>query len=286
MTTDFVLLLREVRLHPDSYVQKLTSQFELPSILRIARKDELKKYTSGTPIFDNKYLVLFDSLRAFESNIAHLKFDSMLPVVCLDTAGSVEEAKMVCNQKDLKYYVYYNEFTKKRAVQLIVQNATVNVSDSMCNLIISHTGLDPTRIMIAVNICEQSGYTKSVVERYIDKWTYPEVRKLLQCMFGLHLSAKAKRRVYRYLYNGRFWYPSIRKRMLSEIEQILEVYKAKMEGKLDNQGLLEYIEQEGWNRSQVLFTLDLFEKVSIATIIAVRETVKTASLMEIVCALG
>lgn len=285
MDDKFILLLQEVKYHPRSYMSKLDARFETPSIVRITRKEELRKITKA-PLFDEKYLVIFESIKAFEDNLAFLSFAHMFPVLHLETASQIEDAKFLCKEFSIPYKVYNNKFTREDAIALIQENASETVSDAVIKAIIRQVGLSPLRIMTAVGVCEQMGYKVSTVERYIDKWIYPDLRKLIECLLGVPSSKTAMHNAMRYLHLNRHWYRYVKRNLIDELNTVLEVYKAKLSGELYSENLYAFIEEEHITRARVMFGLKLFENVSIASVFALREFLVKASLMDVVLRLS
>ena len=119
------------------------------------------------------------------------------------------------------------------------------------------------------------------MQKYIDKWVYPDTRKLIQCLLGQPPSKAAIRNSLGYLHSNRHWYKSVKKILLDEIDGILEVYNAKLAGKLESQLLLDYIENSKTTRSRVMFALKLFNNVSIASVYALKSFLQTADIMEV-----
>ena len=146
--------------------------------------------------------------------------------------------------------------------------------------------MNPLRIITAVSVCEQMGYTRAVVEKYIDKWVYPDLRKLIECLLGVPPSARAVSSSLRYLHLNRHWYSSVRRNIEDELDSVLEIYKDKISGNLYSEALYNYIEEKRVTRARVMFALRLFERVSIASIFALREFIKNASLVDVVLQLS
>lgn len=285
MDDGFVLLLQEVQFHPASYITRLDKRFELPSILHITRKEELRIY-SKAPLFDDKYLVIFDSLRVMQDNKAYISFKYMFPVLRVETTSQLSDAKFYCQEEGIPFKIFQNEFTKANAMTMIQAQASEPVTDSVMKAIIRQVGLSPMRIITAIAVCEQMGYTVSVVERYVDKWIYPDLRKLIECLLGVPRSASAVRNAIQYLYINRHWYRYVKRSLLDELDFVLEVYKGKIEGELFEENLHSYSDEHHVTIARVMFSLKLFERVSITSVLVLREFIKNASLMEVVLRLS
>lgn len=285
MNTGFVLLLQEVQFHPRSYITKLDRRFELPSILHITRKEELRTYNRA-PLFDDRYLVIFESLRVLKDNKPYIVFQYMFPILRVESASQLEDAKYYCREENVPFRIYCNAFTKEDATAMIQEQATEPVSDSVIKAIIRQVGLSPMRIITAVAVCEQMGYNVSVVERYVDKWIYPDLRKLIECLLGVPRSASAVRNAIQYLHLNRHWYRYIKQSLLDELNFVLEVYRGKIEGELFEENVYGYADEHHVTIARVMFSLKLFERVSITSVFALREFIKNASLMEVVLRLS
>lgn len=280
MEQDFILLLLEVQNHPHSYLAKLVGQFEVTSVFQAHREDDLKKMTSK-PVFDDRYLVVFTDVRVFQKCAPMLKYQLMFPVVHVETQSALEDAVFFCRQGNISYRVYKNEFTKEQARQFIVENSKERVSDAFCDKLLSYTKLSPMRIMTALAVCEQMGYTASTIEKYVDKWVYPDTRKLIECLLGVPRSKAARNSAISYLHANRGWYKFIRRTLLDELDVVLKVYTAKSEGQLAESNLLDFIDSNGITRARVMYALKLFDKVSVVDLVALREFLKTADLMTV-----
>lgn len=281
----FVLLLQEVAYHTRSYLTKLYRKFEITSVVHIHGKEELKKYNKG-PIFDDRYLVIFENAKIFESNKAYLSFDIMFPVVHVETVSQLEDAEFICKELNISYKIFRNLFTRDDAFKLIQSHAGENVSDDFCKAVVKQVGLSPLRIITALGVCDQLGYTTKIIEKYVDRWVYPDTRKLVECLLGVPCSVSAVRSSLLYLQINRHWYRYVQKILLDELDTILQVYKDKLTGNLCSDSIFVYIESQHITRARVMFALRLFEKVSISTVFALREFIKTASLMEVALRLG
>lgn len=278
---DFVLILREVAYHPISFLLKLGEKFESISILHITGKDELKRYQKP-PLFNSKYLVVFEDLKTFESNYELIKFSTMFVVLHLDTGAKFDEAVFVCQEKQIPFKVYFNAFTKEMAYRLIRDNATEQVSDSFCKTVVRQVGLNPLRILTAVGVCEQMGYSESVITKYVDRWMYLDIRKLIECLLGIPPSKAAMRSSLAYLHLNRHWYRFVAENILDELNVVLRVYKDKLAGLIPSQLVLSYAEEHRITRSRILYALQLFDRVSITSILALNEFIKKSSLLEVV----
>ena len=107
---EFVLILQEVGYHPNSYLTKLDSKFESPSIIRVTKKEELRRVTKP-PLFDEKYLVIFDDLKMFQDNYAFLSLKIMFPVLHVETKTALDDAVFYMKERSIPYRIFCNLFS-------------------------------------------------------------------------------------------------------------------------------------------------------------------------------
>ena len=280
MTANFVLLLQEVKYHPDSVLTRLTRDFESPSIVHGNKRDILRNYQKP-PLFDPRYLVIFDDIKLFENNIPYINFSTMAIIVVSESSAQTEEVKFLCQEKDVPFRIAYNEFTKERAISFVAEKAGVAVSDSFCKTVVRYAGRNPLRILTALSVCEQLGYKVSVVEKYVDRWIYPDSRKVIECLLHVPRNASAIRFAYSYLHLHRFYPNYVKRVLLEELDVLVICFRDKLNGRLSRESLLSYLEEKRLSRSRVMFALELYSKVSFASIIALREFIRNASYIEL-----
>lgn len=277
---DFILLLHEVPYHPDSYLTKLTSKFEGPSILHITKKEELRKYRTP-PLFNERYLVLFDGLKVLQENLAYIRYSIMFPVLTVESKSQLDDAIFYIGTTSHKYRVYRNLFTKEDAIRFVHKTAREEVSESFCKTVIRQVGLSPLRIVTALNVCDQMGYTSKTIERYVDKHVYIDRRRVIDALFKVSRSKAAYRSAFLYLQMNRHWYRYVQSDLVEELDMVLKIYKDKLEGVLRRENLFNYLEENHMTRAQVLYATTLFEQVGVSSVLALREFLKSASLLEV-----
>ena len=283
---DCVLLLQEVPLHPHSVLKRFEACFEKPSIIRMVKKDGLRQYTKP-PIFDDRYLVVFEDLKVFESCISSLRFDIMLPLVLCSGKNMTELAKEACQDKDVPFVVYVNVFDKDAASDLIQELASTEVSESFCQALIKRVGLNPQRIISAIMVCEQVGYKTSNISKYVDKYTYIDIYDVIASLLHNCKSAAQVRRAALYLHLNRLWFHRYtRKNLLTEVNILIKVYRALLSGELTAYSMQEYEQSERISRYRLLYTIDLFEQVNLNELLALRQFLTDASLLEVVMRLS
>ena len=281
-----VLILQEVPLHPHTVLTRLEDCFEKPSIVHVTRKDGLRAYTQR-PIYDDYYLVIFEDVRVLESCSSSIRLDFMLPVMLCSSKNSVESAKEVCQNKGLKYSVYVNAFTKDVASEMIRNLASVKVSDEFCKALIKRVGLSPQRIISAVMVCEQVGYTTSSISKYVDKYTYIDIYDVLESLLHICKSGAQMKRAALYLHTNRLWYNKYtRANLIKEVDTIIKIYRALLTGELTAYSMQEYEMSEHIPRYRLLYAIDLFEQISLNELLALKQFISTASLLEVVLKLS
>ena len=160
----YILVLQEVPLHPHSYLEKLEGAFEKPSIVYVHSKDALRRYTAP-PIYDKKYLVIIEGKRVLESNLPFVQLDFMLPVVLCSSKGQSDDVCYLCADKKVPCRTFVNQFKKADGVDLVRELATEEVSTNFCESLVARVGLSPQRIVSAMMVCEQVGYTTSNISK-------------------------------------------------------------------------------------------------------------------------
>ena len=281
-----VLLLQEAALHPNSVIKTLEDKFEKPSIAFVTKRDGLRQYTKP-PIYDDKYLVIFEDVRTFISNLPYVKLAIMFVVVVCPSKSMIEDAKAACINAKVGYSIYTNRFDKQNAYILINNLATVQPTKTFCDALISRVGLSPTRLVSAIMICEQVGYKVKNINSYIDKYVYIDVLDVIESLLGICKSAAQKRRAALYLHMNRLWYKRFTKDIItSEIKSLLDIYYDLVEGKLTYYSVQDYLENNRVSRRKVMYTFSLYEKVSLIELVALYHFVKEASLLEIVMKLS
>lgn len=282
---DFILVLWEVPFHPNSYLNKLTSRFETPSVVRVTKKEELRKY-KAPPLFDAKYLVIFETLKSLQDNFALIHYAQMFPVLLVENRAQFDDALFFLNTAKGKYRVFHNEFLKEDAIAFVAASAKEQVSESFCKAVVRHVGLSPLRIMTALSVCDQMGYTIKNLERYVDKYVYLDQRKLIEALLGVPRSKASLRASFLYLQLNRHWYRYVQKDLLDELTAIIQIYKDKLSGVLRKETVFIYMDERSLTRSQVTYALSLFDKVSLVNVFSLREFIKSASLLEVVSQLS
>ena len=122
------------------------------------------------------------------------------------------------------------------------------------------------------------------MEKYVDTWVYPGYRELIECLLGVSRSKAARQRVLQYLHSNRSWFSFIQKTLLEELDTVMVVYSAKSSGQLGPTQLLDFSDAKGIPRSSLMFALRLYDNVSVAEVVTLREFIKTADLLKVVIA--
>lgn len=268
-------------MHPHSHLDKLEGAFEAPSIVRIHSRDGLRKYTTP-PVYDEKYLVIFDSVKVLESNISFIKLDIMFPVIVCETQSATNDAKYLCQDKKVPYRILQHRFLVADGVDLVHDLATEEVSDAFCKAIVSRVGKSPKRIMSAVMVCEQVGYQTSNISKYVDKYIHIDIYDVIESLLGICKSMAQKKRALMYVHQNRFWYNKFtRPSLVKEIESLLKMYGDITDGVLTEYTVHEYSEEQRVPRYRVLYACNLYENISFITLLSLKQFLEKASILEV-----
>lgn len=277
-----VIILHEVNMHPNSLLLKLEKGFERPSIVHIVSKEGLKSY-STPPIYDPYYLVLFDSVKMFEGNLASLHLEYMLPVISCTSKKVVEDAKTICQDHDIPFRLCENKFTKEDAYNFVRTLASVSVSQTFVETLVRRVGLSPQRIVSAVMICEQVGFTTANISKYVDKHIYIDSLDVIESLLGVCTSQAQRRRAATYLEMNRVWYAKYTKSvLLKEVATLITLFNALVDGSLTAFTVRDYGEQNKIPHHKVMYAIELFGKVSLYDLIYLQRYITMASLLELV----
>lgn len=275
------MIIQEVNLHPNSVITRIEKSFEKPSIIHIVSSEGLRGY-SKPPIFDRKYLVIFDNIRVLESNLGYLKFDIMFPILHCETRSAVMDAKALLQDKGVKFSIYISPFEKEDAKALIYKLADTDLPDTFCTSLIKRVGLYPQRIVDAVRVCEQVGFSKQALTQYVDKYVYIDVYDLLETLLGISKSEAQRKRASLYLHLNRFWYTSFtRDNLVKEVGLVLELYEDWLSGEVTNYTIREYTEKKSVTRYRVLYVRDLLTRISLTELLSLQQFLSKASLLEV-----
>lgn len=279
--TNRVLILREVELHPHSALAKIEGAFERPSIIHVETKEAMRQYTKH-PIFDDKYLAIFSRVSVFESNISSIKMDVVFPVVHCSTKSAMEDAKSLCQDKHLPYSVFYNPFEKADAYDMIRDLASVKVTQEFCKTLVNRVGLNPKRIVSAVMVCDQVGYTTTALSRYVDKNIYIDIYDVIESLLGICRSRAQVKRAGLYVHMNRAWYAShTRTQLVKEVDLLIQVYRDFLSGVVTSFTVHDYVESNRISRYRVLYVRDLIERISLMELMTLRYFLSTASALEV-----
>lgn len=279
--TNYILALQEVPLHPHSYLTKLEGAFEKPSIVHIHSRDGLRRYTSR-PIYDEKYLVIFDGVKALESNFAFIKLEFMFPVVVCSTKGQTEDVRYLCQDKKVAFRVFVNKFQKADGCDLVRELAQEEVSNAFCEALVSRVGLSPQRIISAMMVCEHVGYATSNISKYVDKYSHIDVYDVIESLLGICRSQAQRRRAALYVHQNRLWYKKFtRQTLLREVELLLKLYRAITDGDLTEYTLHSYMDKERVPRYRIIYAFELYERVPYVALLSLKQFLEQASILEV-----
>lgn len=278
---DTVLILQEVALHPHAVLTRLEDCFEKPSIIHVVRRDGLRGYTKP-PIYDDKYLVVFEDTKVFESSASLIRLEFMLPVVLSRGKSMTDDLKEVCKDKGIPYSVYVNAFTKEVAYDFIRDLASVRVTEDFCKTLVRRVGLSPQRIISAIMVCEQVGYKTANISKYVDKYTYIDVYDVIESLLHICRSKAQVKRAALYVHLNRFWFHRYtRNNLIAEVDTLVKVYRALLDGSLTAYTMQEYELSEHVSRYRILYSIELFERINLNELLALRQFLSDASILEV-----
>lgn len=277
----YILVLQEVPLHPHSYLEKLEGAFEQPSIVYVRSRDGLRKYTTP-PIYDKKYLVIIEGQKILADNLAFVRLEFMFPVVLCTSKGQSEDVRYLCAEKKVPCRTFVNQFKRSDAFDLVRELATETVGYSFCETLVSRVGLSPQRIVSAMMVCEQVGYSVSNISKYVDKYSYIDIYDVIESLLGICRSGAQAKRAALYVHQNRLWYRKFTKpSLLKEVELLLKLYQDITAGTLTEYTLRDYIEKERVPRYRVIYAFDLYERVSYVTLLSLQQFLGHASILEV-----
>lgn len=277
----YLLILQEVNLHPNSYLTKLEGAFEAPSIIHVHSREGLRKFNTP-PIYDAKYLVLFEDKRTLESNMGSIHLESMFPVVLCSSKSRVDDVRYLCKDKGMPCRVFVNEFRQADGIALVHELATEEVSEAFCKALVSRVGRNPKRIISAMMVCEQVGYKTSNITKYVDKYSYVDMYDVLESLLGICKSMAQRTRAALYIHQNRFWYNKFaRPSLVKEVELLQKLYGDITDGVLTEYTISEYAEAERVPRFRALYACNLYEKVPLVSLMSLRQFLEKASILEV-----
>lgn len=278
---NFVLILQEQRMHPDPCLKGIINAFEPLSILRIYDGKGLEKIKAA-PIFDERYLVLFETKRGFKDSTTYINFATMFPVILCDTPTMVDEIKELCVASRLPYRIFHHQYLKEDAYAQIAELAGYEPSVSFCETLIRTTGLNPTRVVSGMAALAGKKLTAKNVTKYVDKYVYVSAVDVVMGLLRMFKSKRHCQRTVDYLVKNRNWYNKyIKQSMVDIVDQLIEVSSAMLSGEITTQNMLAYAEEHHISRRRMMFADNVFRSVSLVELLALKNFVEEASIMEV-----
>lgn len=278
---DFVLILQEQRMHPEPCIRDIIDAFEPLSILRIYDGKGLERIKSA-PIFDERYLVLFETKRGFKDSITYINFSTMFPVILCDTPTQVDEIKEMCVASKLSYRIYHHQYLKEDAYAQIAELAGYEPSVSFCETLIRTTGLNPTRVVSGMAALAGKKLTAKNVTKYVDKYVYVSAVDVVMGLLQMFKSKRHCQRTVEYLVKNRNWYNKyVKQSVVDIVNQLVDVSTAMLSGEITSQNMLTYAEEHHISRRQMMFADNVFRSVSLVELLALKSFVERASIMEV-----
>lgn len=283
---NFVILLKEQDGHPNSFLERISSEFDNTSIIHVNSRTNLESYKTR-PVLDEKYLVIFDSFALLKDNALLLKLNLMTVIVSCPNESSILESQHILNGVGIPSKVAINEFNKADAVNFVMELSNQKIAKTTAELVVSRVGVNANRIRSAMNVLKHVGYTRSNVLKFIDKHTYSSHIDLLYVLLGVSKTKAQLNRAILYLQSNLYSYnPYIRNNLVKECDLIWEIFVAYKDGVLNETTIDTYIESNKVPRWKLLKILDLYSMVSLVRLRQLRQFLETATLLEVVSILG
>lgn len=278
----FVLVLYEYRLHPVSYLKMIVDAFESLSVIRIYGKAGLEKIKT-VPLFDSKYLIVFESNFALKANLPYINLDLMFPMVVCETYKDADEAEDILKSSGIRFKVCRHSFMKEDAFSLIYDVVGRRVSDAFCKRLVSVVGLNPERIISGLSMIGSREYTVSNVNKYVDKYSYVGPMDVIQCMFGMQRSKRQVSDVAKYLYRSRFGYEKyVRPLLVEEMETVELVFTSKLNGELTSSRATGFMDSHKISTRKFMLCEDIFAVRSFVEVEQMARFIKVAKLLQVV----
>lgn len=275
------LLVQEVEMHPASLLDKLRVKFEAPDVIQVNSKTSLRSYVKP-PIFDSNYLVVFTSVRLLEENLPFLKLEFMLPIIMCSNRNMLEEAKRLLIKKQFSFSVYVNKFQKEDAIAFIYSLAATEVSNTFCETLVRRVGLSPRRIISAMLVCEQVGYSADNIAKYVDKYVYIDIYDVIYSLLFVSKSNAQRKRASLYLHRNRFWYNTYtRQLLLDELTSIEKVYCDIVTGVLTPMTHDEYLHENQLSNYRLNYAIELYDIVSLNAVQELKQFIQLSTLLEV-----
>ena len=278
MDKDYVILLQEIDLHPESYIRKIVQCFEKPSVMTVVSSDFFKRNTP-VPMYDDKCLLLFESFRCFKDSVSSIQLSKMLPLLRVTTSQELKDAMDFCSSKGIPFKAFNNKFTKENAATLIVNVAGQDVSKSFIDAVISKTKLNAQRIISAVSVCAYQGYTVKTVEKYVDKYVYVDTFDLLLALLGKCKTKTQRNRAVSFLHSSRYWFKRMKTSLLKDLETLQTVYLDMLNGRLTVTTIDSY--ESEFSKYKLLRAMDLFYSVSYVDLLYLHELIANSKPIDL-----
>lgn len=279
----FILLVQEDDMHPEPYLSTLINKFESLSILRIYKSGALEDIKTR-PMFDDRYLIIFENVAALKNNTLYIKFDYMFPVL-VSNKTEIEKAAEICTQKSIKFKIYKHLFEKEDAVALICNLANERektITTSFYEELIKTVGLSPKRIVSAMSVLLEMDLTPANIKKYIEKYNYISNLDIILCLLGIPKNKRHLKRVALYLNKNRHWYRKyIKPSLIEDIDSILYLYQCIIDGTLTINNASSF-ENTDIKQKLILFTIELFNKKTLVEVLYVQKLLHTGDILDVV----
>lgn len=281
MNNDKVLVILEPVNHPNSILPNIKSRVETLSIINVHSSRRVEEINSP-PIYNDKYLLIFDDLKVFTSSIPYVKLNIMFPVMQCNTTFEVNEVVDTCNKSKVPYSVYENKYTREDAYNHINLISGKEVSKSFCDSLIRATGLNPTRIISGIAALEGKDYTVHNISKYVDKYSYVSNHDILLLLLNKSKSNKNRKATIKYLIRNRHWYSHyIKPNLINIVDECISTFLAISNGELSKATSLDYIAEHKITKYDFIFYSDLFEKITIVELYSLKEFISKSTPLTI-----
>lgn len=280
---NYILILNEQEAHPNSFLLKLMECFEKPSILKINKASDIQSIKTK-PLLDEKYLAIFNSFFVFRQVYSTLNFEIFFPVYLCSRKSDIFLTTHLLEQSKIPFKIYKNPFSSQDAIDLIIKLSNENLTEKLINSIKSRTGYSAKRIIEAIDILNQVGFSKKNIERYICYNNFVNTHSILKVLLKAHTAKKEYRNVLNYVYLYANSYNSyIKRELLKELILYLNIYMDIIQGVCNLNSPLTYIDSvHALTPFKFLDILELFEVVSIYKLQYLYKQLENSNLLSFV----
>lgn len=284
---NYILLIDEIEGHPKSLLKKICLGFEKPSIVHFTSERQLSKLKTK-PIFSEKYIVIFDSLFLLKQHIDVLNFNLMFPILCIQRKD-YDTIIPFLKERHINYKILSNPFTKEDALSYIQENANIELSENKLKLIFRKTGASPKKIMTAISLLNEHGYTLKNIQNLLVSNVFISSFDILTILLGQSstISSKKKAELLSYVSEYRDAYSYILKELLNELNFLILVFNDILDAVPEHKGISNYIESiPGLTAYKFTKIEDIYKKVSLVEILSLEVFLRKSNILSFITMLG